>query len=338
MENVATNLNNEQFQKVVPLKLGETLCYPVFLCLHSKNPGTEQLKKDLSRYRSTKQILKQLFVEGQNYEASDEWLHSKLFAEKTEGLRLIWEYTNMMFLSLSSEESLNRFARERTKIAELNAFHEKFNTLPMSEEKTLISLFRSAMGMDSFVEELIRLEEQAPQRTNVARNDETRRIPATNEDQMEIQEARNLRELYVDPMEKFMDEYVGTATELRGRFKIHSSNIVDDNLQQIICSTAKETFEKTEGRINLFGLKFTVDEQISYWVNRTEETWRTKNFPVSVEGYMQINDRKEQFNFLKSLDIANINAEVENLHPSTHEFWENSTIKKEFIDFLKAFS
>ena len=53
---------------------------------------------------------------------------------------------------------------------------------------------------------------------------------------------------------------------------------------------------------------------------------------------MQINDRKEQFNFLKSLDIANINAEVENLHPSTHEFWENSTIKKEFIDFLKAFS
>ena len=48
-ENVATNLNNKQFQKVVPLKLGETLCYPVFLCLHSKNPGTEQLKKDLSR-------------------------------------------------------------------------------------------------------------------------------------------------------------------------------------------------------------------------------------------------------------------------------------------------
>ena len=87
-----------------------------------KNRGTEQLKKNLSRYRSTKQILKQLFVERFNYAASDAWLHSKLFAEKTKGLRLIWEYTNMMFLSLSSEGSLNRFVRERTKIAELNAF------------------------------------------------------------------------------------------------------------------------------------------------------------------------------------------------------------------------
>ena len=141
-----------------------------------------------------------------DYALSDEWLHSKLFAEKTEGLRLIWEYTNMMFLSLSFEESLNRFARERTKITELNAFHEKFNTLPMSKEKTLISLFRSAMGMDSFVEELLRIEEQAPQRNNA-----TSRIPANNEDQMEIQEAKNLRELYIDAMDPFMEEYVGTA-------------------------------------------------------------------------------------------------------------------------------
>ena len=40
--------------------------------------------------------------------------------------------------------------------------------------------------------------------------------------------------MYIDPLEKFMDEYVGTATELRGPFNIHSSNIVDDNLKQII--------------------------------------------------------------------------------------------------------
>ena len=59
--------------------------------------GPEQLKRDLSRYRPTKQILKQLLLEGQNYEATDKWLHSKLFAEKSEGLRLIWEYTNMIF-------------------------------------------------------------------------------------------------------------------------------------------------------------------------------------------------------------------------------------------------
>ena len=101
----------------------------------------------------------------------------------------------MIFLSLSSEESLNRFVRERTKIAEFNVFHEKFNTLPISEEKTLIALFRSAMGMDSFVEELLQIEERAPQRNNA-----TSRIPANNEDQMEIQEAKNLRELYIDPL------------------------------------------------------------------------------------------------------------------------------------------
>ena len=89
-----------------------------------------------------------------------------------------------------------------------------------------------------------------------------------------------------------MDEYVGTATELRGRFNIHSSNIVDDNLKQIVCSTAKETFKKQKRRL---------------------------------KGHMQFNDKKQQFNFLKSLDIININAEVENFHPSTHEFWETNS-------------
>ena len=61
---------------------------------HSKNPGQEQLQKDLSRYRSTKPILKQLFKDRNNYEASDEWLLSKLFAENSESLRIMLEYTN----------------------------------------------------------------------------------------------------------------------------------------------------------------------------------------------------------------------------------------------------
>ena len=133
---------NEQFQRVVPLKIGQTLCYPVFLCLHAKNPGKEQLKKYLHRYRSSKQVLKQLFIEGQNYAASDKCLQAKLFAEKLAGLRLIWEYTNTMFLW---SHICNKYTREITKIAELNAFHEKVNSLPLSEEKAIISLFRSAM-------------------------------------------------------------------------------------------------------------------------------------------------------------------------------------------------
>ena len=57
--------------------------------------------------------------------------------------------------------------------------------------------------------------------------------------------------------------------------------------------------------------------------------------PMHVEGFMQSNESKKQFNFLKSLDIANINTEVENVHPSTHEFWEREDIKKELMSYLK---
>ena len=128
----------EQFPRVVPIKIGETSCCLVFLCLHAKNPGHEQLKRDLQRYRSTKQVLRQLFIEGQNYAASDDWVHSKLFAEKQDGLRMINIIENCL------------------KIVELNGCHDKCNTLPISEEKAIISLFRTAMNMDSFVEEFMK--------------------------------------------------------------------------------------------------------------------------------------------------------------------------------------
>ena len=222
-----------------------------FLCLHAKNPGHEQLKRGLQRYRSTKQVLRQLFIEGQNYAASDDWVHSKLFAEKQDGLRMINIIENWL------------------KIAELNGFHDKCNTLPISEEKAIISLFRTAMNMDSFVEEFMNLQEQnATAVQPVIRNEPT----TEQRDNMEVTTDLVLRDLYVDPVERFMDEFVGTAKDLRGLFKIHTSTEVDSNLQQIICSTAKEWFEKSEGKLNLFGLNFTNEEQVSFWVNRTEET------------------------------------------------------------------
>ena len=115
---------------------------------------------------------------------------------------------------------------------------------------------------------------------------------------MEVSTDLVLRELHMDPMEKFMDEYVGTASELRGLFKIHTSTAVDSNLQQIICSTAKEWYEKSEGKLKLSGLNFTADEQISCWVNRTEETYRKLGMPMTVEGFIKLNDTKNQFNFL----------------------------------------
>ena len=65
----------------------------------------------------------------------------------------------MMFLSIP-EDTCQRYHRELAKNVELNGFHDKCNTLPIAEEKTIISLFRSAMNMDSFVEEFLNLQEQ----------------------------------------------------------------------------------------------------------------------------------------------------------------------------------
>ena len=45
-----------------------------------------------------------------------------------------------------------------------------------------------------------------------------------------------------------MDHFVGTALELRGLFKIHASTAVDSNLQQIICSMAKEWYKSLKAR------------------------------------------------------------------------------------------
>ena len=47
---------------------------------------------------------------------------------------------------------------------------------------------------------------------------------------------------------------------------------------------------------------------------------------------------KKSFNFLKSLDIAAINNEIELLHPSAHEFWEIEETRAEFLEFLATWS
>ena len=202
-----------------------------------------------------------------------------------------------MFLSIP-EETRPRFQRELEKLVELNGFHEKYNTLPIQEEKAIISLFRTAMNNDSYVDEFVALQEQNATAVQPVIRNET----ITEEKDMEVTTEMELRNLYVDPVEKFMDEFAGSATELRGLFRVHTSTAVDSNLQQIICSTAKEWFEKTGGQLNLFGLEFSQDEQI--------------------------NDTKKQFNFLKSLDIANINAEVDNIHPIRTNLGKERTSKR----------
>ena len=41
---------------------------------------------------------------------------------------------------------------------------------------------------------------------------------------------------------------------------------------------------------------------------------------------------------MKLLDIATINNEVELLHPSTHEFWEEEKNSTQFLEFLAVWS
>ena len=77
--NIASTSTNATMQlaKVVPVNINDHLCYPKFNCIHLNFPGQEQLKRNLARYRQ-KDVLIHLFEHANNFDASDEELHSKL--------------------------------------------------------------------------------------------------------------------------------------------------------------------------------------------------------------------------------------------------------------------
>ena len=53
---------------------------------------------------------------------------------------------------------------------------------------------------------------------------------------------------------------------------------------------------------------------------------------------LNVNLTEKSFNFLKSLDIVAINNEIELLHPTTHDFWEDEESRAKFLEFLAAWS
>jgi hypothetical protein len=75
-----------------------------------------------------------------------------------------------------TEDTLNTYQREVSKIAELNAFHDKCNILPISEGRTIIWLFRSAMDMDNFVIEFLNVQEQTVTVQPVTRKEATTEV------------------------------------------------------------------------------------------------------------------------------------------------------------------
>ena len=110
------------------------------------------------------------------------------------------------------------------------------------------------------------------------------------------------------------------------------------SLHQQIYNTSKNQYELATGDITLFGLQFTEVEQIGNWISRTNGRYKAKEIPKTSHGMMDVNKNGVQFNFLKNLEINNINNEVGQLHPSTHEFWEVEHIRKSLLDFLVGWS
>ena len=85
----AVAAEGKKFSRVVPITIGDQLCYPKFKCIHLDFPGEEQLKKNLARYRQ-KELLIHLFKCANNFDASDEELHSEFFGAKQDGIRIVW--------------------------------------------------------------------------------------------------------------------------------------------------------------------------------------------------------------------------------------------------------
>ena len=157
-------------------------------------------------------------------------------------------------------------------------------------------------------------------------------------DAMEVGDIEDLPKLFISPAEKFMDEFKSNSKDLKGLFKIPVENKFEINLHQQVCNTSKNQYDNSNGECFLHGLVFTEDEQIGNWVSRTNGRYKLKPMPKTVEGMMDINKEKVCFNFLKSLEIANINNETLLLHPSAHEFWEEEEIRTKLMEFLVGWS
>ena len=270
----------EKLARVIPIKIGDVLCYPKFKCIHLTNPGQDQLKKDLHRYRF-KEVLIQLFENAQDYSASDEWLHFKLFAEKAESLRLIWEYTNMMILDCGGEEYLSQMPTDSEIFKKLSDFYKANSTLPLAEEKNIIGLFRKMVQMDNYFEELANTKNQLAEIENANKQQGERK------EEMDIEGFEDLPKLFISPIEKLMDEFKGSVKEFRGLFKIPRENtslVSANTLHQQICITSKDQFKSTNCECNLFGLDFTKDEQIVNWISRTQD-YRAIQLPNTAKDF-----------------------------------------------------
>ena len=97
----------------------------------------------------------QLCNNADNYSSTYEELHSKLFAEQKEGIRLIWEYVNMMYQDYEGDDFLKINASQLDNFKRLSEFYGKFSTLPLEEKKQSLVFSDSIWDLIIFMKNVI---------------------------------------------------------------------------------------------------------------------------------------------------------------------------------------
>ena len=82
-----------------------------------------------------------------DFDAFYEDLEKPLFYSDKGSVRFMWEYTHMGFQDMQ-KEILESYEHSHAKLLELNKFYKRISTLPTSQIKEMITLFREAIEQD----------------------------------------------------------------------------------------------------------------------------------------------------------------------------------------------
>ena len=148
-----------------------------------------------------------MFESANNFDASDEKVHSMFFGTKQDGIRITWEYINMMIMQVGGQDFLIRYPKDNDTFQELTNFYDRHGSLPIISEKSIIALFKKCMIYDNAVEEI--------QPVQISRSTTKAVIEERRPENMETEECGYLQTLFMSPAEKFMMEFDGSSKDWR---------------------------------------------------------------------------------------------------------------------------
>ena len=92
---------------------------------------------------------------------------------------------------------------------ELNKFYEQHSTLPINVEKNIIAVFRLAISLNNYLEELLKVKEQVNQ---VQQQREVLKMFSNNEN-IDADMVDDLSDICISPLEKNLDDFTGSAKD-----------------------------------------------------------------------------------------------------------------------------